>query len=263
MMKKTILITGASSGIGKSIAEQLAGEGHDLVVVARRKTNLMALKTDLEARHHVSITVEARDLADANEAHELVRLYAPHVDILINNAALGWDSYLTDMEAEKWEQLIAVNVTALTILTHGFAKEMKKRQQGEILLIGSGGGYIPYELAAVYHATKAFVNNFGASIRFEMEKHGVFVGVFMPGFVDTDYYRFDPSATAKAKKLFLLSPDSTARHAIKALRKHQPVAYDDLSIRIHNTLIRFMPARLANWTHKKLIEFTRNVKKLN
>lgn len=257
-MKKTILITGASSGIGKSMAQQLAKEGHDLVVVARRKANLLALKTDLETRYHITVTVEARDLADANAAYELVRLYATRVDILINNAALGWDSYLTDIEAKKWEQLIAINVTALTILTHGFAKEMKQRQKGEILLIGTGGGYIPYELAAVYHATKAFVNNFGASIRFEMEKQGVFVGVFMPGFVDTDYYRFNPSATTQAKKLFLLSPDSTARHAIKALKERQPVAFDDLSIRLYCMLTRCMPARLANWTHTRILKLVQN-----
>ncbi|PKP00754.1 MAG: short-chain dehydrogenase, partial [Bacteroidetes bacterium HGW-Bacteroidetes-9] len=160
---KTILITGASSGIGKEIANIHAERGGDLVIVARSKDKLDQLKAELESKHSVKVTVIVKDLGlpDApKEIYDEVKKTGIEIDYLVNNAGFGG---LGKFHQREWEQdlaMINLNIVALTALTRLFLPDFVKRNSGRILNVSSTASLMPGPLQAVYFASKAYVTSF-------------------------------------------------------------------------------------------------------
>ncbi len=188
------VVTGASSGIGRSYAERLASNGMDVVLVARRADRLELLKRDIESRGAGARTIVA-DLARAEDVQGLGKeLAALPVELLVNNAGLAHYMPFAKLPAERARELVDVNALAPVLLTHAVIPGMVKRGQGAIvniasLLAFSGAARAPYlPERAVYAATKAFLVTFTEVLAGEIAGSGVKVQVVCPGVVRSEFH---------------------------------------------------------------------------
>ena len=190
-MKQTALITGASNGIGLELARIHAKRGGNLVLVARSQDKLNQLADELRAQHHdIQITVIAQDLAMPHAAQSVfaqTEQLGIQVDILINNAGFGGHGRFFERELPKEQQMIQLNITTLTELTHLYLQGMVARRSGKILNVSSTASFMPGPLQAVYYATKAYVTSFSQAVAEEVREFGISVTALCPGTVATDF----------------------------------------------------------------------------
>ncbi|QTE22293.1 SDR family NAD(P)-dependent oxidoreductase [Polaribacter cellanae] len=189
-MKKTALITGASSGIGKEFAKIHAKTGGNLVIVARSKDKLLSLKEDLEKEYGIHVSVIEKDLTEKNAAQEIynfVKYSKIEIDYLINNAGFGGIGKFHERELKKDINMIQLNVVALTALTHVFLPDFVSRNSGRILNVSSTASLMAGPMQAVYFATKAYVTSFSNAISEELADTNVTVTTLMPGATETDF----------------------------------------------------------------------------
>lgn len=183
-MAPTVLITGASSGIGKAFAQVFAQHQHTLILVARSQDTLKDLQQTLSSEHGITAIVVAQDLTEPNAAqHVFDRVTQQNltVDVLINNAGIGDYSRFAGSDWQKLQSMILLNVLALTRLSHLFLPEMIARGQGKILNVASTAAFQPGPMMAVYFASKAYVLSLSEAIAAETADTGVTVTVLCPG----------------------------------------------------------------------------------
>ncbi|MGI8331107.1 SDR family NAD(P)-dependent oxidoreductase [Actinomadura scrupuli] len=184
---RSALVTGASSGIGESMARTLADRGCDLVLVARREELLDGLADDLRGTRKVGVEVLAADLTDpAQLARVEERLRAEPVDLLVNNAGYGAFGAFAGIPLDDQLKEIDLNVTALVRLSYAALPGMIERGRGGVLNVASVAGFAPSPGSATYGATKAFVASFSESLHAEVRDAGVTVTALCPGFTRTD-----------------------------------------------------------------------------
>ena len=193
-MAGTAVVTGASSGIGRSYAERLAAKGMDLVLIARRADRLDELKRDL-ARHEVSVRTVVADLSNSEDLQRLIsELDTMSVELLVNNAALAHYMPFAQLPAERARELVDLNVLAPVLLTKAVIPAMVKQGHGGVinvasLLAFSGAARAPHlPNRAVYAATKAFLVAFTQILAGELVGTGVTVQVLCPGVVHTEFH---------------------------------------------------------------------------
>ncbi|TAL34014.1 MAG: SDR family oxidoreductase [Spirochaetes bacterium] len=187
---KTILITGASSGIGRAFALRFAREGCDLIVVARREDRLKSLKGEAEAAYGVKVEVIAMDLGNEDSAEKLFgKVEKKRIPVfgLVNNAGFGWNGVFDTQPADNIDTMIAVNVLTLTKLCRLFLPAMLKQNGGLILNVSSMGGFQPVPYFAVYAAAKSYVLNLSAALSAEFRKTKVRIFALCPGVTDTEF----------------------------------------------------------------------------
>jgi len=257
-MGKTALITGASSGIGTELARLHAAEGGDLVLVARRKEALDALKKELEEAHGITATVVAVDLAEAGAAE---RVFAATeeaglvIDILINNAGFGGHGKFHERDLADDRSMMQVNMVALVDLTHLYLQGMVSRKSGKILHVASTAGFMPGPLQAVYYATKAFVISFSQAISEELSGSGVTSTALCPGAVDTG---FVAASNLEGAALFQkpgASPESVAACGYEAMSKGDLVKINEPSLNFMlGWVVPLLPRRLVLKISRKTME---------
>jgi uncharacterized protein len=184
------LVTGASSGIGSDLARELAKDGHDLVLTARREGPLQALAGELQG-HDAAAEVIAADLSRPGAAAELagaIEARGLRIDVLINNAGLGGIGRFDRSDPVRIGEMLHVNIVALTELTRILLPGMVARRRGRILLVASTAGFLPGPGMAVYFATKAYVLSFGEAIAQELRGTGVKVTTLCPGGTATNFF---------------------------------------------------------------------------
>lgn len=189
-MRKTALITGASSGIGKEFAHIHAEKGGDLIIVARSEDRLIALKNELETKHKINVFVIQKDLSLPNSAKEIytqVHSAGLTVDYLINNAGFGGLGKFHERDLEEDLAMINLNISALTALTHYFLQDFTKANSGKILNVSSTASLMAGPFQAVYYATKAYVTSFSNAIAEELHGTGITVTNLMPGATDSEF----------------------------------------------------------------------------
>jgi len=190
MARPIALVTGASAGIGNAFAHGLAQQGHDLVVVARDTARLDALAKELGAAHGTVTDVLGADLSDpvqlAIVEARLADAERP-VELLVNNAGFGTVGHFKDLPIDREVQEIALNVVALTRLTHAALPNMLERRTGGVLNVASIAAYQPTPGNATYGATKAFVHSLSQGIHEELRGTGVNCMVLCPGFTRTEF----------------------------------------------------------------------------
>jgi len=219
-MGKTALITGASSGLGLELARLFARDGHDLVVVARRREHLEALATRLAAEHGVAARVIAEDLADPiapRRIFEELKERRIDVEFLFNNAGFGAHGPFVESDLGRQLEMVQVNATSLMHLTHLFLPAMVARRSGRILNVGSTAGFQPGPNMAIYYATKAFVNSFTEALVYELRGTGVSATVSCPGATATDFGKVAGTAESRLFHLGTTSPEFVAAHAYRAM----------------------------------------------
>ncbi len=246
-MPNTALITGASSGIGAEFARYHAKRGGDLVIVARRKEPLEALKAELESKHSVTVTVIAMDVGTPEQARDLfetVKAQDIDVDILINNAGFGGHGAFLDRDLAKDQAMIDLNVSALVTLSHLFGNDMKARGGGRMLQVASTASFIPGPYQAVYYATKAFVTSFSQAIDQEMRKDGITSTALCPGLVNTEFVasaNLEGTGLADQKGA---TPASVAKCGYDAMMEGKLIAINEARLSFMlNWITPFMPRR--------------------
>jgi hypothetical protein len=189
-MNKTALITGASSGIGKEFAKIHASKGGSLVIVARSEDKLNKLKQELESKHKSQVIVIVKDLTDKNapkEIYDELKAANIEIDYLINNAGFGGIGRFDERDLQHDLNMIQLNISALTALTHYFLQDFVKRNEGKILNVSSTASLLPGPMQAVYYATKAFVASFSNAIAEELHNTNITITNLMPGATETDF----------------------------------------------------------------------------
>ncbi|MGA1835897.1 SDR family oxidoreductase [Herbiconiux sp. 11R-BC] len=187
---QTVLITGASSGIGASFARALAARGCDLVLVARRRERLDALAAELEAAHGIRATALVQDLGSpsaAAELHSAVTTAGLRITGLINNAGFGTFGPFVGEDPARLAQEIAVDVSAPVLLSAAFLPDMMAARQGFVINVASTAAYTPTPRMAVYGAAKAFVLSVTESLWAELRASGVTVFALSPGATSTEF----------------------------------------------------------------------------
>jgi short-subunit dehydrogenase len=222
------LITGASSGIGEAIADELARRGHDLVLTARSRPALESLARRLAAAHRINTTVIDTDLAQPDAPQRLVaelvgRSLSP--DVLVNNAGFGCNDRFWSAPLRRQLDMIQLNTAALTELTHHLLPPMIQRRRGRVLNVTSIAAFLPGPYQAVYFATKAYVLSFSVALNEELRGSGVSITALCPGPVKT---KFADAAGFTNTKLFdgpaTLSPEAVARIGVNAALAGRPIA---------------------------------------
>lgn len=190
MTKVSVLITGASTGIGAVYAERFARRGHDLVLVARDKAKLEILAERLQQKNDISVDVLSADLTRASDLAVVeARLREDtKIGILINNAGIAQSGSFTEQTPESIESLIALNVTALTRLASAVAPRFVKTGEGSIVNISSIVGLAPEFAMTVYGATKAFVLFLSQGMNAELSSKGIYIQAVLPAGTYTEIW---------------------------------------------------------------------------
>jgi hypothetical protein len=182
------LVTGASSGIGTSLARQIAADGMDVVLSARREERLTSLASEIERDFGVKTRVVVADLAERSGQADLLRGVADlEIGLLVNNAGLGYAGRFDLLEGDGLQRLVAVNCEAPVVITHELVQGMRERGRGGILFTGSVAGRQPLPLHAVYSATKAFDQFLGEALWSELRASNIDVVVLEPGSTETEF----------------------------------------------------------------------------
>lgn len=188
---KTVLITGASSGIGYAAAKAFAAMGANLILTARRVGVVDKLKEELLQEHKINIFSMALDVTKKRHAEELFTTLPEEfakIDILVNNAGLSLSmDPIVDGASEEWETMINTNIKGMLLVTQQVLKIMQKRRTGHIINLGSISGVFPYANGAVYCATKSAVHAFSRALREESVKFNIKISEVMPGAVNTEF----------------------------------------------------------------------------
>jgi short-subunit dehydrogenase len=185
------IITGASSGIGADLADLFAHNGHDLLLVARRREALETIARSLSERYGVSCHAFPADLARRLDREHLaarIRLLDERVHALVNNAGIGTHGYFHETDLDRELEIIDLNVAALTHLTKMVLPGMLARKRGRILNVSSVAAFQPGPLMAVYYASKAYVQSFSEALAEEVSGTGVTVTALCPGPTVTEFH---------------------------------------------------------------------------
>lgn len=233
------LITGASSGIGRDMARELAKKGYDLVIVARNEQELLELKEELKT----NIEVIAMDLSDSQNCKNLYN-QVKDVDILINNAGFGTFGEFTKTDLDKEINLINTNITAVHILTKLYLKDMKKKNVGHILNVSSIAAFMPGPLMAAYYSSKAYVLRLSEAIREELrkDKSNVKISVLCPGPVNTN---FNNVADVKFN-LYSLSSQYVAKYAVRRILKNKFIITPGITIKFLRVISKISPNNITS-----------------
>lgn len=219
-MKGTALVTGASAGLGHDFAHLFAADGHDVVLVARRRDRLVALADELHGRHGIAATVVDADLAAPGAARRIAdaaRDGGRAIDFLVNNAGFGATGAFAETEPERALGMVQVNVTALVELTRLLLPDMLARRRGRILNVGSTAGFQPGPFMATYYASKAFVNSFTEALAYELAGTGVSATLSCPGATATEFAGHAGNDTSLLFKLGAADAKTVAREAYGAM----------------------------------------------
>lgn len=220
-VKSWVLITGASSGFGEEFARQYAGQGHALVLVARRLDRLQSLAEALRRQHGAEVLVEQADLSDiaaVARLHERLRDRGIAIDILINNAGHGLQGPFAEAPLDAALAMVQLDVAGLTAVTHFFARDMRSRRRGKILLVASLLAYQGVENFAVYSAAKAYVLRLGDALHRELKSDGITVTTLCPGMSDTGFAGAARQKLTPALKQLMMQPGPVVRAGIRALQ---------------------------------------------
>jgi short-subunit dehydrogenase len=242
-MKKTVLITGASSGIGLELSRVFAREGFSVVMTARDRTKLARAVSSVRKGSSAEIFSIAADLSAAGSAEKLYRAVNKKrlvVDILVNNAGFGYTGPFLESDLRTDRSMIELNVTSLTILCKLFGRDMKKRGGGKILNVASVGSFMPGPFIAEYYATKAYVLSFTRALSRELDGTGVLVSALCPGSTRTNF----AERAGKRDSRGAMSAERVALAAYRGLTANKRIIIPGFFNRIGLMLLKFIPASI-------------------
>jgi short-subunit dehydrogenase len=242
------IVTGASSGIGRAIASQLARRGGDLVVVARRESMLEDLARDLSTEHGVQVEVLAADLTDAKgmqAVEERIRADHAPVDLVVNNAGFGTFGAFWELPVDREEEELRLNVLALARLSHAALSALVPRGRGGLLNVSSAASFQPMPFSAVYSSSKAFVTAFTQALHEEARPQGVHVTALCPGYVHTEFQEVAEVSQSAVPKFAWLDVDHVARAGIDGVTRNHALAVPGAGYQALGVMSRLLPRSVS------------------
>lgn len=246
-MRKTALITGATSGLGLSYADYFAGKGYDLIITGRREDVIRRNALDLERRHGVSVRVIIGELSNREGVDRLLKAAADcEIDVLVNNAGFGLKPLFTDTGEAEIAQILYLQIQCVVRLAHFVLRGMLERKRGTVINISSDGAFAVMPHNVLYSSAKLFVLNFTEGLHMELAGTGVQVQAVCPGFIDSHFHESAKMAMDKSRKgLFgFRSPDEVVRDAMRDFEKGVVVSVPDRGGRLIRLMGKWMPRRL-------------------
>jgi short-subunit dehydrogenase len=243
---KWALVTGGSAGIGVALAKQLASEGTNLVLTARRSDRLAEVARELQKLHTIRTEIIAADLARPDAPQQIYDFTAQkgiEIDLLINNAGFGQYGELTAVPAERLLDMVQVNCTAVVHLTRLFLPQMIARRRGYVLILASTASFQAVPFISTYAATKAFDLLFAEGLAEEMRPHGVRVCALCPGSTESEFH-----AVAGQEKFTSKSPETAekvARTGLEALLAGKSYVISGLGNYLGAQSQRLVPRRMV------------------
>lgn len=233
------LVTGASSGIGRAIALELAGRGYSMVVTARREWLLRSLAAEIEQRSQGPAEWIASDLCDEEGLRRVAARAGTGVDVLVANAGFSTRGAFADLGLETELREIKLNVVSTVRLCHAAVPAMRRRGSGRIMITSSAASFQPLPGLAVYSATKGFLTAFAQSLDGELRALGVTVTCLAPGYVRR------PEEAIRGPEWLWMSSDDVAREAVVAMLKGRQLVVPGLPWKVVSVLAPRVPRSLV------------------
>ncbi len=241
----TALVTGASAGLGREFAEQLAGRGHDLVLVARDEARLQGVAATLRETHGVGVEVLVADLGDRDQtqrvADRVADLSRP-VDLLVNNAGFGLGSGFVDGDLAESERALEVMVRAVLVLSHAAAGAMRVRGHGAIVNVSSVAGFV---VTGPYSAIKSWVTVFSEGLAVELRGTGVTVTAVCPGLIRTEFHARAATDMSRVPAISWTAAPDVVRAALADVAAGRVVSVPSRRYRLLTHGLRVVPRRLV------------------
>ncbi len=244
MSMETVLVTGASSGIGRELARCFAADGSRLVLVARKGGALESLASELRQVHKIQAQVVTADLARPDAPARLLehlRFAGLKVDVLVNNAGFGAQGRFVDLSLDRQLRMLQVNVTSLVHLTRLLLPNMVDRRRGGLLNVASTAAFQAGPGMAVYYATKAFVLSFSEALAEELRGTGLTVTALCPGPTATNFMVAANAQGSRLSRMSAMSAETVAEIGHRAFRSGRVVAVAGLRNRLMACSVRFAP----------------------
>jgi short-subunit dehydrogenase len=243
-MQETILITGASSGIGLELARCFAADKSRLILLARNTAALDQLAAELRRDHGITVEVLTADLAAPGSPAMIfseLKGRRMTVDVLVNNAGFGLHGAFVDLPLKQQLDIVTVNISALVELTGLFLPAMLQQKRGGILNVGSVAGFVPGPNMAVYYASKAFVLSFSESLHEELRGTDVHVTNLCPGPTESNFSQVARSHHARQTQVKKMTAAAVARIGHADFRRAAHLSVPGLSNKILTNIPRFLP----------------------
>ncbi|WP_082652035.1 SDR family NAD(P)-dependent oxidoreductase [Gorillibacterium timonense] len=250
---QTVLVTGASSGIGLEMAKLFARDGYRLVLVSRNRAALDRLAKGLRQEHQADVFVAEADLSIPAAVKELIQTLEDqniNIDVLVNNAGSGRSGLFQDIPWQEDEQVIQLNMASLTQLTKAVLPHMREKRAGGILNVASTGAYQPGPFTAVYYASKAYVLSFTQALRHELKPDGIQVSAFCPGATRTAF----SERAGKRDQPGAMSAEQAARIGYSGFHKGKAVIVPGLTNKMAVAMSCALPGPLLARLVAKLQE---------
>lgn len=244
------LVTGASSGIGRDIARELARRGCHCVLSARRGDRLEEVARELRDQFGVQAEVQTCDLMSpgaARELHERLQQRGRQIDVLVNNAGFGHHGNFVENDLDTLTDLVQLNIVALMQLCHLYVREMVGRGGGYVMNVASIAGLSPVPSYAVYGASKAFVVSFNEAISLELGKTGVVVSALLPGPTTTEFFDVSGQRTTLYNRIMLMKSEDVARIGVEGMLQGRSAVIAGWRHRILMGTSALLPRRLNAW----------------
>lgn len=245
--RKTALITGATSGIGRAFADRFASMGYDLIVTGRRKPFLESVAGEIARKHDVNVSVIIAELSRESDIRKIVGAIAGNerLVVLVNNAGYGLKGLFIENTIDANLALARTLAAAPMCLVHAALPGMIKRREGVIINVSSLGAWAPAPVNGVYGGAKAFLNVFTESLHMEVRRYGIKVQALCPGFTATDFHRqMGVEQEMQARRLYWMEPDDVVRYSLKCLERGKVVCVPGLVNRLLRALAGIVPRRL-------------------
>jgi short-subunit dehydrogenase len=251
------LVTGASSGIGRSFALALADRGHDLVLVARDQARLDELAAEVKTAYGRSAEVLRADLTDPEHLAvveaRVTSTNEPIIELLVNNAGVGTAGQFATLDVEGEERQIHLNVIAVVRLTHAALPGMIERGHGGVINVSSVAGYQPTPETATYAATKAFVTSFSEAVHEELQGTGVRLTVLCPGFTRTEFQANAGVQSSDVPDFLWQTPDEVALAGLEAYDRGRPSVVPGMLNKVAATFSEMMPSGVTRRVAKMVM----------
>lgn len=246
--KKTVLITGGTSGIGYELAKIFAADMYNLVLVSRNEKELLVKASEFKRLYDVEVYTIAKDLIQFEspfEVYEEIKEKGIEVNILVNNAGQGEYGKFSETDIYRELDIIQLNIGSTIKLTKMFLQDMLIRNEGKILNVGSIAGEAPGPWHSVYHGTKAFINSWSEGIRNELQNTNITVTVLLPGATNTDFFNKANMENSRIMNTGLSDPATVAKDGYKALMAGESKIISGLKNKAQVAMAKVLPDAMA------------------
>ena len=239
----TALITGATAGIGKSFATQLAAQGMDLVLVARNKERLTSLATQLSADFGIRVEQLVADLSNEKDLAEVAcRAAASDIELVVNNAGFGIKQTFIGGDLSAEQDLLDVLVKAVMRITHAALPGFVDRNSGGVINVSSVAGWLS---SGTYSAAKSWVTTFSESLAFQLKNSHVHVMALCPGYTRTEFHERANMETSTIPNWMWLDVDKVVAKALRDFNANRPVSVPGIQYKVLSVIAQYLPRPLV------------------